>query len=117
MKKWSSVTATVAAISMLLGTAPVPVPVAWAQQPTAAIAQNAQTSVNLDPTTTKHLTDVLNTLAGKQTIEFTSADTSFDAWTVNGTLAMPAKEFKFKQIDFIEKRMISISVIRFLHIL
>lgn len=88
MKKWSSVTATVAAISMLLGTAPVPV--ARAQQPAAAIAQNAQTSVNLDPTATKHLTDVLNTLAGKQTIEFTSADTSFDAWTVNGTLAMHA---------------------------
>ncbi|PNQ81103.1 hypothetical protein [Paenibacillus sp. F4] len=83
MKKWSSVTTSVAVISILLGTAPV----AWAQQPAVAIAQNAQTSVNLDPTATKRLTDVLNTLAGKQTIEFTSADTAFDAWTVNGTLS------------------------------
>jgi hypothetical protein len=83
MKKWNSITATVAAVSMLLGTAPV----AWAQQPAAAIAQNAQTSVNLDPTATKRLTDVLNTLAGKQTIKFTSADTAFDSWTVNGTLS------------------------------
>ncbi|WP_336076818.1 hypothetical protein [Paenibacillus sp. 203] len=63
MNKWSSVTATVVAISMLLGTAPVPV--ARAQQPAAVIAQNAQTSVNLDPTATKHLTDVLNTISGE----------------------------------------------------
>ncbi|NEU25513.1 hypothetical protein [Paenibacillus ottowii] len=82
MNKWNSITATVAALSILLGTAPV----AMAQQPAAATtpASNAQTSVNLDPTATKRLTDVLNTLAGKQTIEFTSAYT--DAWAVYGTL-------------------------------
>ncbi|WP_231503629.1 hypothetical protein [Paenibacillus sp. 1-18] len=83
MKKWNSITAAAAAISILLGTAPV----AMAQQPAAATAQNVQTSVNLDQTVTKRLTEVLNTLAGKQTIKFTSADTSFNAWTVNGTLS------------------------------
>ncbi|WP_090735342.1 hypothetical protein [Paenibacillus sp. Mc5Re-14] len=84
MNKWNSITATVAALSILLGTSPV----AMAQQPATAAttAPNAQTSVNLDPTVTKRLTDVLNTLAGKQTIEFTSADTASDAWTVYGTL-------------------------------
>ncbi|KAF6565671.1 hypothetical protein G9G63_04265 [Paenibacillus sp. EKM202P] len=84
MNKLNSITATVAALSILLGTAPV----AMAQQPATAAttAPNAQTSVNLDPAVTKRLTDVLNTLAGKQTIEFTSADNASDAWTVYGTL-------------------------------
>ncbi|URJ45775.1 hypothetical protein MF628_000247 [Paenibacillus polymyxa] len=80
---------------MLLGTAPV----AWAQQPATAIAQNAQTSVNLDPTATKRLTDVLKQLAGKQTIEFTSADTAFDSWTVNGTLSGTANADLNKVMD------------------
>ncbi|MBP1308571.1 hypothetical protein JOD82_001588 [Paenibacillus sp. 1182] len=82
MKKWSSVTVTAAAISILLGSAPL----ALAQQPAAATVQNVQTSVKLDQTVTKRLTDVLNTLAGKQTIEFTSVDNAFGLWTINGTL-------------------------------
>lgn len=82
MKKWSSVTVTAAAISILLGSAPM----ALAQQPAADKVQTAQTTVKLDQTVTKRLTDVLNKLAGKQTIEFTSVETAFDSRIINGTL-------------------------------
>lgn len=70
MKKWSSITLSAAALSLLLSAAPI-----YAAPPSMpAEAQIEASSVSLDPSVEAQLTKVLNKLSGSTKIEFTSVD-------------------------------------------
>ncbi|MEK3823925.1 MULTISPECIES: hypothetical protein [Paenibacillus] len=82
MKKLISITATVTSMSLLLSIAPA----AWAESSPTSVVQDVSNTLNLDQKVTEQLTDAITALAGKQTIQFTSADTAFEDWMVNSTL-------------------------------
>ncbi|MBB6023079.1 hypothetical protein HNR77_004179 [Paenibacillus sp. JGP012] len=92
MKKFVSITAAITSMTLLLSTAPV----TYAQSNESSAVQDEQSTVKLDKKATKLLTDAITTLAGKQTIQFTSVDTSFDEWHINGILTGTA-EAEFSQ--------------------
>ncbi|WP_426332972.1 hypothetical protein ACN9MH_17610 [Paenibacillus silvae] len=92
MKKFVSITAAITSMTLLLSTAPI----TYAQSNESSAVQDEQSTLKLDKKATKLLTDAITKLAGKQTIEFTSVDTSFvdasyNEWHIDGTLTGTAK--------------------------
>ncbi|PZT56794.1 hypothetical protein [Paenibacillus silvae] len=83
MKIFVSITAAITSMTLLLSTAPI----TYAQSNESSAVQDEQSTLKLDKKATKLLTDAITKLAGKQTLEFTSVDTSFDDWHIDGTLS------------------------------
>lgn len=71
MNKIKSVTATLAAITLLLSATPIS---AATQSNSSAVIANTQASLNLDETALKRLTEAITALVGKQTVQFTSSN-------------------------------------------
>ncbi|MCM3699990.1 hypothetical protein [Paenibacillus macerans] len=84
MKKWRSIAATVAVLSLMFTAVPI-----HAEQPSdqssQAVEQDAQTAPNIDQAVSDKLTDALNKLAPNSKITFTSVDENL--WVVEGTLS------------------------------
>lgn len=92
MKKFVSITAAITSMTLLLSSAPI----SYAQSNESSTVQDEQSTLKLDKKATKLLTDAITKLAGKQTIEFTSVDTSFvdasyNEWHIDATLTGTAK--------------------------
>ncbi|CAI6056433.1 hypothetical protein PAECIP112173_01607 [Paenibacillus sp. JJ-100] len=88
MKKFFSMTAAITSMTLLLSSAPA----VLAASPSSSTVQEVQNTLNLDQKVTKKLTDAITAVAGKQTIQFTSADTAFDDnWIINATLTGTAE--------------------------
>jgi len=71
MNKIKSVTATLAAITLLLSATPIS---AATQSNSSAVIANTQASLNLDETALKRLTEAITALVGKQKVQFTSSN-------------------------------------------
>ena len=88
MKKLFFTTAAITSMTLLLSSAPA---VLAASTPSSKV-QEVQSTLNLDQKVTKKLTDAITAVAGKQSIQFTSADTAFDDnWVINATLTGTAE--------------------------
>lgn len=82
MKKVISMTVVIAAMSLLLS-APLTL---TAKSNDLSLIENQESAERLDRKTQKLLSDELVKLVGKQNIQFTTIDTSFDPWIINGTI-------------------------------
>jgi len=107
LKKITHITAAISAMTLILSATPT----FAAQHPTSSVIQNAQATLNLDQNVMKRLTDAITELAGKQTIHFTTADTSFDDWTVNGTVKGTANAESLQTYDTLKGRVVSTTLV------
>ncbi|ETT32751.1 hypothetical protein C161_22359 [Paenibacillus sp. FSL R5-192] len=82
MKKITSFTAVIAAISLLLSAPPT----LAAKSNELSLIENYMSADQLDRKTQQLLSDELVKLVGKQNIQFIKIDTSFDPWVINGTI-------------------------------
>lgn len=102
MNKFKSVTATLAAITLLLSATPIS---AATQSNSSAVIANTQASLNLDETALKRLTEAITALVGKQTVQFTSSSPGLgsDELSVEGIVkgaatAMSSQVYNKKKI-------------------
>lgn len=82
MKKIVSMTVFIAAMSLLLS---APLTLA-ANSNDLSLIENQESADQLDRKTQQLLSDELVKLVGKQSIQFTTIDRSFDPWVINGTI-------------------------------
>lgn len=105
MKKWKSIAATAAALSLMF----TAVPIHAEEQLSQSVEQNGQTAPNIDQAVSDKLTDALNKLAPNSKITFTSVDENL--WVFEGTLSGKT-EASFSQLYNPEKnRVESTSII------
>ncbi|MEC0331608.1 hypothetical protein P4H42_18500 [Paenibacillus macerans] len=105
MKKWRSIAATAAALSLMF----TAVPIHAEEQLSQSVEQNGQTAPNIDQAVSDKLTDALNKLAPNSKITFTSVDENL--WVFEGTLSGKT-EASFSQLYNPEKnRVESTSII------
>lgn len=95
MRKYVSITAAIASMTLLLSSAPA---VLAAPAPVSTV-QETQSTLKLDQKVTKQLTDAITAIAGKQPIQFTSVETAFENWIVNSKLTGKAEADIIQEYD------------------